>query len=78
MLGGSWTLVGIGIMGLLSEGIPAEDTLSYNRMFTQVVGLSTFLGPILGHVLLSSGLTLVVVLITGALLRVVAGWFIRG
>ena len=76
LLGGSWTLVGIGLMSLISDHVPAEQSMSYNMMFTQCVGLSVFIGPLLGNILLSSGINLVIVLLLGAVLRVLAGWLI--
>jgi len=39
LLGGAWTLVGIGIMGLISDNVPTEQALSYSMIFMQCVGL---------------------------------------
>lgn len=76
MLGGSWTLVGIGIMGLINDGIPQEQALSHNMFFMQCVGLSTFIGPMLGNLMISSGFNLITILMIGAGLRVIAGGLI--
>lgn len=73
LLGGSWTLVGIGLMGLIRDGVPAEQSLNYNMIYMQCVGLATFIGPLLGSALMSGGLNLVTVLVFGAVLRVIAG-----
>lgn len=76
ILGGSWTLVGIGLMGLISDHVPAEQGMSYNMIFTQCVGLSVFIGPLLGNILMSNGINLVTALIVGAGLRIIGGWLI--
>jgi len=76
LLGGSWTLVGIGIMSAIADGLPAEQSTTSNMIFMQSIGLATFVGPLLGNLLVSGGLTLVTVLLVGAVLRIGAGWLV--
>lgn len=76
VLGASWTLVGIGIMSVMIEYTPPEDSTRYNTIFIQGIGLATFIGPLLGDALIATGLDLIVVLLVGAGVRVVAGWLL--
>jgi MFS family permease len=71
--GATWTACAICIFGFFSENTPAESVTRYSMLFNQVVGLSMFVGPMLGSWLADTSLSLVAVLLIGAGLRLAAG-----
>lgn len=78
LLGGSWAIVAIGILGVMVESTPADQATPSTMIFTQSVGLAMFVGPMVGNFLLTSGLDLITVLLLGAGLRIIAGVLISG
>lgn len=76
LLGATWTLAGIGIMSVIADGIAPEQTATTNMVFMQSVGLATFIGPLIGNLLVSVGIHLVIVLLIGSAGRILAGCLI--
>lgn len=76
--GASWTAAAsVGLMAYFMERTPAAETASYSTAFHQIIGLSMFIGPMLGSLLASGGFDLLPILIIGALMRVGAGAMIE-
>lgn len=72
IIGGSWTAAGIALFSFFSESTPAEGRAKFTVAYSQIVFLSTFLGPMIGTGLRNAGINLVAVILIGALLRFVA------
>jgi MFS family permease len=71
--GASWTTVAsVGLFGYLMESTPSEDMTAVSSAYHQVIGLAAFVAPLIGSTLAQQGVSLVVVLMIGALLRVIA------
>jgi MFS family permease len=68
--GASWTASAIGLFGFFSERNSSSARVT--TLYTQIVALATFFGPLLGSGLANSGVHLAVVLIGGAVLRLIA------
>ncbi len=71
--GASWTLAAISLFGYFSENTPAESLTRFSTVYSQVVLLSIFIGPMFGSQLASTALGLTTVLMIGAVLRLLAG-----
>lgn len=76
LLGASWTLVAINIIAYMNELSPDDYAGEYATVYTQAVGLSTFVGPVLGGMLAGANIHLVTLLLLGAGMRLVAGWLL--
>lgn len=76
LLGASWAALGIALFGFFMDHTPEDQMLRYTSVYQQVVGLSIFLGPLLGGLLVQDGVNLAPVLLWGGLLRLVAGLLI--
>lgn len=71
--GASWTLgATISLFGFLNENTPQQHMMRYSTAFHQTIGLSVFIGPLVGSLLANSGMNLVAVLMIGAALRLLA------
>ncbi len=68
--GASWTGAGIALFGLFSERTSPEPRVT--TLYMQIISLATFFGPLLGSSLANAGVDLAVVLLGGALLRLIA------
>lgn len=68
--GASWTAAAIGLFGFFSERTNSEPRIT--TLYTQIIALATFFGPLIGSGLANSGLHLGIVLVGGALLRLIA------
>lgn len=75
--GASWTAVGIALYGFFTESAPYEGTARYSTAYQQVIGLSMFIGPMLGSMLVSGGASIMLVVLLGAGLRLLAGALIE-
>lgn len=75
--GAAWTAVGIGVFGYFIEHTPSEDMTRYSMAYMQLIGLGTFVGPLIGNWLINSGLEIVSVLLIGAIMRLLSGVFIQ-
>lgn len=75
--GASWSAVGVGIFAFLFERVPKEDSARAATAFQLLVSLGLFVGPFVGGVLESSGLSLPTVILIGAGLRIAAGMLTR-
>lgn len=74
MSGASWALAAmIGLFRFYSERTAPEDMPVYSMAYHQVLGMAMFIGPLLGTLLANTGISLVMVVLAGAALRVVAG-----
>jgi MFS family permease len=72
--GAAWTAAGVvGAFSLFSEMAPQYDKARYTMAYSQVVFLAIFIGPMIGKLLNSVGLSLVTILLIGAALRLLAG-----
>ena len=72
--GGGWTAAaGVGLFTFFVENTPAEEVTTYSVAYNQVIGLAVFLGPMLGSTLANGGVSLILVMALGALLRLIAG-----
>jgi MFS family permease len=73
LAGGAWTAAAsVGLWGYFNQTTPMEHMTTYSTAFHQVIGLSVFIGPLVGSLLANSGMNLVAVLMIGAALRLVA------
>ena len=69
--GGCWAAAAmIGLFGFFTENTPTENTAAYATAYQQVIGLAAFLGPMIGSLLVSGGISLVTVMLIGAGLRI--------
>jgi MFS family permease len=71
--GASWTLVGMGIFGCFTESTPAEEMGPYTVSYHQVIFAMMFVGPLVGSLLVITGVQLPLVLLIGAAARFAAG-----
>lgn len=76
LLGASWAIVAIGILGVMAESTPTDQATPSTMIFMQSIGLAMFLGPMLGNLIINLGFDLVTVLLFGAGLRIIAGLMI--
>lgn len=71
--GGCWTAgAGVGLFSLFVENAPDGDMTGYSTAYNQVIGLSIFIGPMFGSLLANGGVNLILVMVLGALLRLIA------
>lgn len=71
--GGCWTAgAGVGLFTLFVEHAPEGDMTGYSTAYNQIIGLSVFIGPMIGSLLANHDVNLVLVIIFGAALRFVA------
>jgi MFS family permease len=75
--GAAWTAVGIGVFGYFIDHTPSEEMTRYSVAYMQLVGLGTFIGPLIGNWLINNGLEIMTVLLVGAILRLLSGIFIQ-
>ena len=68
--GASWTASAIGLFGFFSEHNSSDARVT--TLYTQIIALATFFGPLIGSGLANSGVHVGVVLLGGALLRLIA------
>lgn len=71
-LGGAWTAVNVGLFGFFSEQTSSLDGTGATTAYLQIIGLSTFIGPMIGAGLAGDGTDLVPLLVLGGLLRFIA------
>jgi len=69
--GAAWTMIGIGLYGILAESIPAETR--YATAFQQTTYFATFVGPLIGSQLAGLEINLITIMLIGALIRLAAG-----
>ncbi|MFW5748982.1 MAG: MFS transporter [Chloroflexota bacterium] len=72
LMGGAWAVVGIGVFANMTRSAPAEHATLHAMIFSQTVGLATFLGPIIGSGLVEIGISVVTVMLFGAAVRFTA------
>lgn len=74
--GASWTAATIGLFGVFTDSthnVPMGEMTNYTIIYHQVIYLAAFVGPLIGSNLAHAGLSLVFVMVVGALLRLAAG-----
>jgi len=72
--GAAWTAAAsVGLMSYFMERTPNGETESYSVAFHQAIGLTMFIGPMIGSALANNGADLVSILVLGAGVRFVAG-----
>ncbi len=73
LTGAAWTVAAVvGLFAFYSENTPTEHMTRYATAYHQVIGLAMFLGPLIGGILATSGVSLVAVLLIGGVLRLIA------
>lgn len=71
--GACWSAAAmVGLFGFYNEQAPKDNTEDYNIGYQQMIGLSSFIGPLLGSLLAGAGVALPIVLLIGAVLRLFA------
>lgn len=74
LMGASWTAIGvIGMFGYFNEQTRTEDIATFTPAYQQLVGLSMFIGPLIGSFIIDHGVTLAGALVIGAAMRLAAG-----
>lgn len=68
--GASWTASAIGLFGFFSERNSSEARVT--TLYTQIIALATFFGPLIGSGMANNDVPLAAVLVGGALLRLIA------
>lgn len=68
--GASWTASAVGLFGFFSERTTSEARTT--TIYTQIIALATFFGPLIGSGLANNGVHLGLVLLGGAILRLIA------
>lgn len=77
LTGSSWTAVAlIGIFGFYVEHTRADD-LQASRVFHQLTFLATFIGPLVGTLLVSGGLSIVTVLLLSVAVRLLGAYLVK-
>lgn len=74
--GASWTAATIGLFGVYTgstRDVPMSEMTDYTIIYHQVIYAAAFVGPLIGSSLANAGLSLVIVMLVGALLRMGAG-----
>lgn len=71
--GASWTTAAtVGLFAYFNENAPTDHMPDYSAAYHQVVGLATFIGPMIGSFLARGNADLMTVLIIGAAIRIAA------
>jgi MFS family permease len=73
--GAAWTAASIGVFGMLFEStreVPNTEMPRYTTLFNQVIFIAMFIGPMIGSGLVSFGLPVVLVILAGAVTRLLA------
>ena len=74
LAGAGWMLVAmVGVLGLYTETAPVNNATKYGVAYHQVVGVITFIAPFVGTWLVQADLSLNIILVIGAFLRLGAG-----
>jgi MFS family permease len=72
LTGAAWTAAAsVGLMSYFMTYTPSGETSSYSVAFHQAIGLTMFVGPLLGSLLATSGMNLVIILLLGAGVRLI-------
>lgn len=74
--GASWTAATVGLFGVFTDSthdVPMSEMTDYTIIYHQVIYVAAFVGPLIGSNLANAGLSLVLVMLVGALLRLGAG-----
>jgi MFS family permease len=78
IIGGCWTAVSmVGLISMLTDITPVDGRAEYNTAYHQVAFAAIFLGPLIGTVLLETGVSLAMALLIGAALRIAAACLIQ-
>ena len=70
--GAAWTATAIGLMAMLFNNVPREQSQAASMMYQQVAAIGIFVGPLIGNVVESMLTILPAVLIFGAVLRLLS------
>lgn len=73
LTGASWSAIGVCVFGFFAERT-ATDDMQASIVFHQIAFLAIFIGPMLGSMLVSGGMSVVNVLLLGAFVRFLGGW----
>jgi hypothetical protein len=72
---GGWTIAGITLFRLFTEKtreVQAHDMIRYSSAYYQTISIAVFIGPLLGSSFANAGVNVAFLLITGAVLRLIA------
>ncbi len=69
-----WTAAaGVGLLTLFVESSPNDENMTaYSTAYNQIIGIAMFVAPMAGSLLASSGMNLVVLILLGAMVRLLA------
>ncbi|NPV67333.1 MAG: MFS transporter [Anaerolineae bacterium] len=74
--GAAWVGTDVSQFSFFRKVMGSANKTAYTNAYYQMLSLVSFVGPLIGSTLASWGLSLEVVLLVGAALRVIAGWAI--
>ncbi len=72
--GAAWVGTDVSQFSFFRKVMGSANKTAYTNAYYQMLSLVSFFGPLIGSTLASWGLSLGIVLLVGAILRVVAGW----
>ncbi len=75
--GAAWVATDISQFSFYAQTIRSARTTAYTSAYNQAISVAGIIGPLIGSLLASSGLSLPVVLLIGAGLRIASGWLMR-
>ncbi|MBK8020673.1 MAG: MFS transporter [Chloroflexi bacterium] len=76
--GGSWTAAAsVGLMSLYMKPIDGESSTAVSTGVHQAIGLSMFIGPMVGSLMANQGIDLLTIIMLGAGLRLAAAAFLQ-
>ena len=70
--GAAWTAATIGLFGYFMSSTASDQMTTHSAAYNQVIGLATFVGPLIGSTLAEGGMTLLYVMVIGAGCRLIA------
>lgn len=70
--GASWTAATIGLFSYFMSSTASEQMTTHSAAYNQVIGLATFVGPLIGSTFAEGGMNLLYVMVIGAGCRLIA------
>lgn len=74
--GAAWIASAIAMYGLFIEStkdVSSDDMTRYTTVYNQLVWIAAFIGPMVGSNLANAGVNLILVIVIGAIMRLIAG-----
>jgi len=72
--GAAWVGIDVSQFSFFRKMIGSGNKTAYTNAYYQMLSLVSFIGPLIGSTMASQGVSLPIVLLVGAALRVAAGW----